>query len=84
MATHAQPPREVVAVDYSTTAVRMAREHALAHHIDGIAWGVGDIQSIQTPMDKLAVQAARKTPGLARAAVRLGNAVERRRAKTRR
>lgn len=38
-------------------------------------------ESIQTPMDKLALRAARKTPSLARAAVRLGNAIERRRAR---
>lgn len=38
--------------------------------------------SMQTPMDKLAVQAARRTPRLARAALRLGNAIERRRART--
>ena len=37
-------------------------------------------KSMQTPMDKLALQTARKAPGLMRAAVRLGNAIERRRA----
>ena len=36
-------------------------------------------KSMQTPMDKLALQTARKAPGLMRAAVRLGNAIERRR-----
>ena len=40
--------------------------------------------SMQTPMDKMVLQAARRTPGLARAAVRLGNAVERRRARRQR
>ena len=39
--------------------------------------------SMQTPLDKIALQAARRTPSLARAAVRLGNAVERRRARRR-
>jgi class 3 adenylate cyclase len=39
--------------------------------------------SMQTAMDKFALQAARRTPGLARAAVRIGNAIERRRAKSR-
>ena len=38
-------------------------------------------ESMQTPMDKLALQAARRTPALARAALRLGNAIERRRAR---
>ena len=37
-------------------------------------------RSMQTPMDKMALQTARKAPGLMRAAVRLGNAIERRRA----
>jgi class 3 adenylate cyclase len=36
--------------------------------------------SMQTPMDRMVLQAARRTPGLARAAVRLGNAVQRRHA----
>ena len=39
-------------------------------------------ESMQTPMDKMMLQAARRAPGLARAAVRLGNAIERRRART--
>lgn len=39
--------------------------------------------SMQTPMDKIILQAVRKTPSLARAAVRVGNAVERRRARRR-
>ena len=38
-------------------------------------------ESIQTPMDKLAVQTARKAPGLLRAGLRMGNAMERRRAR---
>jgi class 3 adenylate cyclase/pimeloyl-ACP methyl ester carboxylesterase len=38
-------------------------------------------ESMQTSMDKLALQAARRTPALARAALRLGNAMERRRAR---
>jgi class 3 adenylate cyclase/pimeloyl-ACP methyl ester carboxylesterase len=38
-------------------------------------------ESMQTPMDRMVLQTARRAPGLARAAVRLGNAVERRRAK---
>jgi len=37
-------------------------------------------KSMQTSMDKMALQTARKAPGLMRAAVRLGNAIERRRA----
>jgi class 3 adenylate cyclase/pimeloyl-ACP methyl ester carboxylesterase len=41
-------------------------------------------ESMQTPMDKMVLQAARTAPGFVRAAVRLGNAVERRRAKARR
>ena len=36
-------------------------------------------ESIQTPMDRLAVQTARKAPGLLRAALRMGNAIQRRR-----
>ena len=39
-------------------------------------------ESMQTPMDKMALQTARRAPRLARAGVRLGNAVERRRAKS--
>ena len=39
-------------------------------------------ESMQTSIDKLAVQAARRTPSLARAALRVGNAIERRRART--
>jgi class 3 adenylate cyclase len=38
-------------------------------------------ESMQTPMDKMALTAARRTPRFARAAVRLGNALERRRAR---
>lgn len=40
--------------------------------------------SMQTPTDRLVLQAARRAPGLARAAVRLGNAIERRRANSQR
>jgi class 3 adenylate cyclase len=43
---------------------------------------VAQEESMQTPMDKMVLQAARNTPGLMRAAVRLGNAIERRRART--
>ena len=39
-------------------------------------------ESMQTPMDRLALQSAQRVPGLVRAAVRLGNAIERRRART--
>jgi hypothetical protein len=39
-------------------------------------------ESMQTSMDKMVLQAARNTPRLMRAAVRLGNAIERRRART--
>ena len=38
-------------------------------------------ESMQTPMDKMALQTARRAPRLARTAVRLGNALERRRAR---
>jgi class 3 adenylate cyclase len=38
-------------------------------------------ESMQTPMDKMALQTARRAPRFARAAVRLGNAIERRRAR---
>ena len=37
-------------------------------------------KSMQTPMDRMALQTARRAPALMRAAVRLGNAIERRRA----
>ena len=40
-------------------------------------------ESMQTSIDKLAVQAARRAPSLARAALRVGNAIERRRARAR-
>ena len=40
-------------------------------------------RSMQTQMDKMVVQTARRAPGFVRAAVRLGNAIERRRARTR-
>ena len=39
-------------------------------------------QSMQTSMDKMVVQTARRAPGFVRAAVRLGNAIERRRARS--
>jgi hypothetical protein len=39
-------------------------------------------ESMQTPMDRLALQSAQRVPGLVRAAVRLGNAIERRRTRT--
>jgi hypothetical protein len=39
-------------------------------------------ESIQTPMDRLAVQTARKAPRLLRAGLRMGNALERRRARS--
>jgi class 3 adenylate cyclase/pimeloyl-ACP methyl ester carboxylesterase len=38
--------------------------------------------SIETPMDRLAVRTARRAPGLLRAAMRVGNAIERRRTRT--
>jgi class 3 adenylate cyclase len=38
--------------------------------------------SMQTSMDKMVLQTARSAPGFVRAAVRLGNAIERRRART--
>jgi class 3 adenylate cyclase len=38
--------------------------------------------SMQTPIDKLVLQTARTAPGFVRAAVRLGNAIERRRARS--
>ena len=38
-------------------------------------------ESMQTPMDKMALQTARRAPSLARTFVRLGNALERRRAR---
>ena len=40
-----------------------------------------DEESMQTPMDKMVLQTARRAPRFARAAVRLGNAIERRRAR---
>jgi hypothetical protein len=40
-------------------------------------------QSMQTPMDKIVLQTARMAPALVRAAARLGNAIERRRARVR-
>lgn len=40
-------------------------------------------ESIQTPMDKVAIQTARRAPSFARAAMRMANAVERRRARVR-
>ena len=39
-------------------------------------------ESMQTPMDKMVLQTARTAPAFVRAAVRLGNAIERRRART--
>lgn len=39
-------------------------------------------ESMQTPLDKVALQTARRAPRLARAGLRLGNAVQRRRAKS--
>ncbi len=39
-------------------------------------------ESMQTPMDKMVLQTARKAPAFVRAAVRLGNAIERRRARS--
>ena len=36
---------------------------------------------MQTPMDKVALQAARRTPALSRAALRVANALEGRRAR---
>jgi class 3 adenylate cyclase len=41
-----------------------------------------DEASMQTPMDKMVLQTARRAPRFARGAVRLGNALERRRART--
>jgi class 3 adenylate cyclase len=40
-------------------------------------------ESMQTSMDKMVLTTARRAPGFARAAVRLGNAIERRRARAR-
>ncbi len=52
-------------------AVRQTHENLNARPLE---------DSMQTPMDKLALQAARRAPALTRAAMRLGNAIERRRA----
>ena len=41
-------------------------------------------ESMQTPMDRMAVQSARRAPGISRAAVRMANALERRRGRARR
>ncbi|MGI9084214.1 MAG: hypothetical protein ACR2FE_02855 [Aeromicrobium sp.] len=38
-------------------------------------------EALRTPMDELALQAARRTPGYARTAVRVAFAIERRRAR---
>jgi hypothetical protein len=40
-------------------------------------------KSMQTSTDRMALQAARRAPALSRAAVRIANAVERRRARVR-
>ncbi len=45
--------------------------------LDGVTHG----ESLQTPMDKMVLQTARTAPAFVRAAVRLGNAIERRRAR---
>jgi hypothetical protein len=39
-------------------------------------------KSLQTSMDKMALQSARRVPALSRAALRMANALERRRART--
>ena len=39
-------------------------------------------ESMQTPMDRMVLQTARAAPAFVRAAVRLGNAIQRRRART--
>jgi class 3 adenylate cyclase/pimeloyl-ACP methyl ester carboxylesterase len=38
-------------------------------------------ESLQTPLDKLALESARRVPGMSRAAMRMANALERRRAR---
>ena len=42
---------------------------------------VAQQESMQTPMDKMVLQSARTAPAFVRAAIRLGNAIERRRAR---
>jgi 2-polyprenyl-3-methyl-5-hydroxy-6-metoxy-1,4-benzoquinol methylase len=46
LATRPTPPREVVAVDYSSVAVEKGRAYAQHKGISGITWQTGDIQAI--------------------------------------
>ncbi|MEJ7810662.1 MAG: class I SAM-dependent methyltransferase [Gemmatimonadaceae bacterium] len=49
LAGHAERPAEVVAADFSATAVHLAKEFAARHHVAGVRWEVGDIQAIDHP-----------------------------------
>jgi 2-polyprenyl-3-methyl-5-hydroxy-6-metoxy-1,4-benzoquinol methylase len=42
-------PRQIIAADFSSTAVHMGEQYAQAHGLRGITWEVGDIQAIAHP-----------------------------------
>jgi 2-polyprenyl-3-methyl-5-hydroxy-6-metoxy-1,4-benzoquinol methylase len=47
--SRAERPAELVAADFSQTALEMARAEALKRGLDGIHWQYGDIQNIDYP-----------------------------------
>jgi 2-polyprenyl-3-methyl-5-hydroxy-6-metoxy-1,4-benzoquinol methylase len=49
LATQPDAPRQVVAVDYSATAVQKGRQYARAQGLTGVMWEQGDIEGIAHP-----------------------------------
>ena len=49
LAQRAQRPRQIVAADFSRTAVEKGAEYARTLGLSGITWEVGDIQDIKRP-----------------------------------
>ncbi|HEV2989831.1 MAG TPA: class I SAM-dependent methyltransferase [Candidatus Angelobacter sp.] len=49
LAQQPHAPREIVASDFSSTAVQMGEQYAQAQGLRGITWEVGDIQRIAYP-----------------------------------
>ena len=50
-----RPPARIVAADFSAAAVRKARALAAARNLGGIAWEIGDIQSLAHPPESFDV-----------------------------
>ena len=69
--------------EHQLKGVSGAWELFVVTNVDGQPDDLPQEESMQTSMDKIVLQTARSAPAFVRAAVRLGNAIERRRARVR-